>query len=115
DLADPADLEQLRRRVLSDTGSEPVVASAVTGAGIDELVERIGLRLPGRRIRVSGTIPFERHDLVAAAHEHGEVHKEAHDADGTTLVATVDQDVALDMRPWLDDDPFAEEPDAWEA
>ncbi|MDX1619696.1 MAG: GTPase HflX [Nitriliruptorales bacterium] len=114
DLADPDELEQLRRHLANETGNDPVVVSARTGHGIDELVERLALRLPGRRIRISGTIPFDRHDLVAAAHERGEVHKEVHDEDGTTLVATVDPDVAQSMRPWLDEDPFAEEPEDWE-
>jgi GTP-binding protein HflX len=114
DAADPRDVQALARRVVGDGGSEPVLVSAVTGEGLDDLVERIQLRLPGRRIEVRGTIPFARHDLVAAAHERGEVHSEEHSADGTTLVATVDADVAQDMREYLEDDPFAREAEPWE-
>jgi GTPase len=92
----------------------PVVVSAHTGQGIDELLSRLATTLPGRRIPVTGTIPYDRHDLVAAAHEHGEVHAEEHGPDGTRLKATVDADVAQQMRPFLDADPFAEELEDWE-
>ncbi|MBW3618891.1 MAG: GTPase HflX [Actinobacteria bacterium] len=114
DRADPDDLAALARQVENETGASPVLVSAVTGAGIDELVARIMQRLPGRRLKVRATIPFSRHDLVAAAHERGEVHLEEHSAQGTTLVASVDEEVAHEMRPWLEDDPFAVEPEAWE-
>lgn len=114
DLADPRDAAALARRVLEETGTEPVLVSAVTGEGVDELVERVRLRLPGSRIRITATVPFDRHELVAAAHEHGQVHKEVHSEDGTTLVATVDEDIALDLRPFLDEDPFEVEPEPWE-
>lgn len=114
DRAPAADVAALARRVATHGDTDAVCVSAATGAGIDELIQRIALRLPGSRVRVTGTIPFDRHDLVAAAHRRGEVHKEAHSGDGTSLVATVDEEVAQAMRPWLDDDPFVAEPEAWE-
>jgi GTP-binding protein HflX len=114
DRADLDELAALARRVENETGTSPVLVSAVTGAGIDELVGRIQQRLPGQRLKVRATIPFARHDLVAAAHERGEVHLEEHSAEGTTLVASVDAEVAQEMRPWLEDDPFARQPEPWE-
>ena len=114
DRADADTVAMLARRVENETGTAPVVVSAVTGQGIDDLVGRIHQRLPGQRIKVRGTIPFSRHDLVAAAHEHGDVHLEEHSAEGTLLVATVDEEIAHAMRPWLEDDPFAVEPEPWE-
>ncbi len=114
DRADPDTVAMLARRIENETGTAPVLVSAATGEGIDELVARIHQRLPGQRIKVRATIPFSRHDLVAAAHEHGEVHLEEHGAEGTTLVATVDEDVAVQMRQWLEDDPFAVAPEPWE-
>ncbi len=115
DIADPARVVSLSRRLFEETGNEPVVVSAATGHGIDELVERIRLRLPGQRMRVSAHIPYDRGDLVAMAHDRGQVHKEAYSSEGTLLVATVDEEVAKAMRAWLDEDPFAEEPEHWES
>jgi GTP-binding protein HflX len=114
DRAERDDLAALARRVENDTGTPPVVVSAVTGEGTDELIARILQRLPGRRIKVRATIPFDRHELVAAAHEHGEVHVEEHTGAGTTLLASVDQEVAHQMRAFLDEDPFAVAPEPWE-
>lgn len=114
DQADPATVDALARRVLNETGTEPILVSAVTGAGVEELKARIHQRLPGQRVKVRGTIPFDRHDLVAAAHQRGEVHTEDHSEAGTAIVATVDEEVAVQMRAFLDEDPFEVIPEAWE-
>lgn len=114
DRTETAEVEALARRVTTSTGTDPVCVSAQTGDGVADVIERLGLRLPGARLRVTATIPYDRHDLVAAAHRRGDVHKEAHSESGTILAATVDEDVAQAMRPWLDVDPFATEPEDWE-
>jgi GTPase len=115
DQADPATVDALVRRVQVELGGDPVVVSAWTGEGIDELIERITLRLPGRRIRVNATVPYARQDLVALAHRRGSIVKEAHTDTGTVLVADVDEAAAIELRPYLDEDPFAAEPEDWEA
>jgi len=114
DATDAATVDALARRVQVELGADPVVVSAVTGQGVDELVERIMLRLPSVRVRVEGHVPYRRQDLVALAHRRGTVVEEAHTDTGTQLVADVDQDAALEMRAFLDADPFAAEPEAWE-
>jgi len=115
DQADPDDLDALVRRVKSDRHDDPVLVSAWTGDGIDGLIERISARLPVERYRVHAHVPYERQDLVALAHRRGQVLEEAHDASGTRLVADLDEDVVLALRDYLDDDPMAPEPEAWEA
>jgi GTPase len=107
-------VDALARRVQVELGVDPVVVSAHSGQGIDELVERITLRLPSRRVRVEGHVPYGRQDLVALAHRRGNVLKEAHTDTGTQLVADVDIDTAVEMREFLDEDPLAVEPEAWE-
>ncbi len=115
DQADRATVDALARRLRTELDTEPVLVSAVTGEGLDELTERLELRLPSLRYRVSGHVPYARQDLVALAHRCGTVVKEGYDETGTTLVADVDHDAALELRHYLDDDPFAEEPEPWEA
>jgi GTPase len=114
DRADPATVDALARRVQVELGADPVLVSAATGEGIDDLIERIVLRLPKDRVRVSAHIPYARQDLVALAHRRGEVHREEHTETGTDLVAEVEVAAALELRDFLDVDPFADEPEAWE-
>ncbi len=114
DAADPAVVDALARRLQTDLDADPVLVSATTGDGIDDLVERIGLRLPAQRLRVSGHVPYERQDLVALAHRRGQVVKEAHTETGTDLVADVDAGAVSDLLPYLDDDPLADPPEPWE-
>ena len=114
DRADPAAVDALARRLHAEFDADPVLVSAHTGEGLEDLVERIGVRLPVQRLRVSGHVPYERQDLVALAHRRGQVVKEAHTETGTDLVAEVDAEAAGDLRPYLDEDPFVEEPEPWE-
>jgi len=114
DLVDPVELASLARHLAERIGHEPVVVSAHTGDGIEELVESIRTRLPGQRIDVTAVVPWERGDLVSLVHDRGDVHDEEHRNDGTRLVATVDEDVARTLRDYLEDDPFAPEPEPWE-
>jgi GTPase len=57
DAADPADVDALARRVKAELDADPVLVSARTGEGIDDLIERITLRLPRQRVRIAGTSP----------------------------------------------------------
>ena len=98
DVAPPSQLAALEREVRHTMGGDPVVVSSHRGTGIDELIERISLRLPNRRDQVTVTVPYERGDLLALAHRRGEVHKEVHTDHGTELVATVDDEVATRLR-----------------
>ena len=107
-------VDALARRIELELGQHPVLVSAVTGAGIDALVERITARLPSQRYRVHGHVPYARQDLIALAHRRGTVVGEEHTATGTTLTADVDRDAALELRSFLDEDPFADPPEAWE-
>ncbi len=115
DLADRADVDALARRLRTELGSEPVVVSAVTGEGIEDLRERLRYRLPGRRLRISAHVPYSRGDLVALVHRRGTVLKEAHDDVGTELIADVDEDAVLELREFLDEDPFERPPEPWES
>lgn len=115
DIAGDGDVRELSRRVARETGQQPVAVSAETGEGVEELRERIELRVPDQRVTVTARVPYARQDMVALAHRRGEVHKKVHDAEGTEFVATLDEDAARQLRPWLDEDPFRTEPEPWES
>ncbi len=114
DRTDRATVGSLARRIEEHAGSTPVVVSAVTGQGLDELREVISVRLPGQRLSVRAHIPWANQDYVALIHRTGDVRAEKHDEFGTVIEARVDEDVARQLRPWLDTDPFATPPEGWE-
>jgi GTP-binding protein HflX len=68
DLASEATVARLLERW---PGS--VAVSAATGAGVDELVARVGDRLRSLSSVIELVIPYERGDLLAAAHRAGEI------------------------------------------
>jgi len=113
DVADDEAVAALRRR-----HPDAVVVSARSGEGVEALRARISKRVPAARRRVEVVVPYERGDLVAAAHDDGEIHVEEHRADGTRLVADVGLEAgralapyAVAGDPWVDDDEAgAQEP-----
>ncbi len=110
-----ADVQALARRLGDHFGHDPVIVSARTGQGMEQLRDVLAARLPGARMHVSARVPVSRGDLVALAHQHGDVTREVWHAEVVELEATVDEQTARDLRDHLDEDPFAREPEAWEA
>ena len=104
DVADRDNLAGLQRQ-----WGDAVVVSAVTGAGTDDLVQRIAGLLPPRRRVMEALVPYDRSDLVAMAHRGGEVLKEEHRADGTWIVADVERDAGRALRPYAVTDGWSEE------
>ena len=51
-------------------------------------------------IELDVVVPYDRGDLVARAHEHGEVLHEEHTAAGTQLRVRVDQQLAAELTPF---------------
>ena len=92
DAADPDVLARLRRR---EPGA--VVVSARTGAGVEELRERLGELLPRPDVAVDVVVPYARGDLLSRAHTSGEVDAVEHTASGTRLRARVGPDLAADL------------------
>lgn len=93
DMADPLDIARLRRL---EPGA--IVVSARTGEGIPELLAALDARLPHPEIDVDLVVPYERGDLVAQAHERGEVIAEEHLAEGTRLKARVSPELAARLQ-----------------
>lgn len=89
DVADPLQLAALRRQE-----PDALIVSAHSGEGIEELLARLDARLPRPEIEVDVVVPYDRGDLVAAAHAEGEVVSEEHLPEGTRLRARVRPDLA---------------------
>ena len=91
DITDPDTLARIRR-------AEPdaVAVSAATGAGLDELRERIAGRLP-QDVEVTLLVPYDRGDVVARVHEHGRVSSVEHTDTGTRIVASVAAPFAAEL------------------
>ncbi len=81
DIADATSVE----RLLS-VHPDAVAVSAMTGDGIDELLEVIGDRLEGATVELRLKVPYDRGDVVSSIHEAGEVLEEHHGPHGTELV-----------------------------
>jgi GTP-binding protein HflX len=114
DRTDRATITSLVRRIEDHTGAAPVVVSAITGQGLDDLRAEVQEQLPGQRVPIRAHLPWAHQDLVALVHRTGDVRAEKHDEHGTVIEATVDEPVARQLRPWLEDDPFAEPLEEWE-
>ncbi len=71
-----------------------VFVSAHTGAGIDDLRERVSELLPRPNVEVQVLVPFDRGELVARVHREGEILTERHTEQGTHLHAKVKADLA---------------------
>jgi GTP-binding protein HflX len=80
DLADELDV-----KVLLAGHPRAVVVSAVTGDGINVLLDTLALRLRALAPIVELLVPYERGDVVAALHREGEVLVEVHAEGGSRL------------------------------
>jgi GTP-binding protein HflX len=93
DAADPIAVETVAQRE-----HDCVVVSARTGAGIEELLAAVEEALPRHDIRVRTVVPYERGDLLARAHQEGEVLELRHGAHGTLLQARVPRSLAAEFE-----------------
>jgi len=74
---------------LADAEAEypnPVIISALTGTGLDQLLHSVDEVLRRRMYHIDVLIPYAHGDLVALAHEHGFLELEEHNEQGTHLV-----------------------------
>jgi len=69
---------------------DAVVASAVTGEGIPELLEAMGARLRRADRVVRLVVPFDRGDVLAAVHREGEVVQETNGEGAVELQVVLD-------------------------
>lgn len=78
-------LSELERVRMENLYPEAIYVSALREIGLDELLAEIAQAINRQLITLSLTIPYERGDVVAAAHRIGDVIEEKHDDHGTIL------------------------------
>jgi len=86
---------------LRGTQNAAVFVSAKTGEGIERLLGVIADTLPRPTIHTRLHIPFNRGDLVAFVHDHGDVLHTDYDEEGTLLEAMVDEKTHAELEPFL--------------
>jgi GTP-binding protein HflX len=93
DIADPMDIAAIQ-------GSFPnaIVISAQTGAGLDDLLQRIDSELPQTLVAIDVTIPYSRGDLLARIHDTGEQVRIDHVEMGSCVTALVPPALAADIE-----------------
>lgn len=93
DIADPMDIAAIQ-------GSFPnaIVISAQTGAGLDDLLQRIDSELPQTLVAIDVTIPYNRGDLLARIHDTGEQVRIDHVEMGSCVTALVPPALAADIE-----------------
>ncbi len=97
DIADPGEVDRIRR-----SHPDAVCVSARTGAGIDALRLRIAELLPEYDVPVTLLVPYDRGDVVAKVHRHGQVDAVEHVAEGTRLDARLPAWLAGDLARFTD-------------
>ena len=78
-----------KRLVEASPGS--VAISAVTGEGVDRLLDTISDRLRALETVIELVVPYDRGDVLAALHREGEVLVESHEDGGTRVRARLDE------------------------
>ena len=89
---DVLDATQLQR--IQNLYPDAVLISALERSGLETMVEAVGEAVRKQTVTLTLAVPYERGDVVAAAHRVGEVIGEKHDDDGTVL----DVRVPIEMK-----------------
>jgi len=92
DIADPLVLSRLQRRE-----QHCLLVSAMTGAGLPELLELLEAEVPHPDTLVDVVLPYAAGSLVSRIHSEGEVLSEEHLDSGTRLQARVGPALAAEL------------------
>jgi GTPase len=96
DLAESGDLERVGSRFPS-----AVAISALAGAGLDALLDRIERDLPRPPVELRALIPYDREDLVARLHRDADVLQTERTDDGTIVHARVSDRDAAELESFV--------------
>lgn len=87
------------RRGLTDRAS-PVPVSAITGEGLEQLLEECEQQLLDRLTTMQLVIPFDRYDLISQLHQQGHVKEKTILDDGVLLVANIPARLRSSYEPY---------------
>lgn len=100
DAADPLVLTELHHAL-----PDAVFASAATGEGVDELLDRITGIIASGDTELILEVPYSRGDVVSRVHSEGAVLDERHTATGTRLEVRLPAAVAGELEGFSVEDP----------
>jgi len=89
---DRLDARELAR--LRESSRNAVLISAATGAGIPDLLTRLGTEAARGEIAVTALVPYTSGELVQLLHERGRIISEEYTPTGTLITARVPASVA---------------------
>jgi GTP-binding protein HflX len=96
DAADPLVLSRIQRRE-----KHCVLVSALTGAGLSDLLQVLEDEVPHLDTLVTVVLPYAEGSLVSRIHSEGEVLVEEHLEEGTRMQARVSPGLAADLAGYL--------------
>jgi len=96
DLVSDLDRERIARR-----HPDAIPISALTGEGLDRLLDRVAEAIPRFPVSVTALVPHDRGDLVAMLHREAEVLSEQPREDGTLIRARVSERAFAQLRSFL--------------
>jgi GTP-binding protein HflX len=94
-------VSELDRQRLALRSPDAVAISALTGEGLDRLLERVARAIPRFPVTVTALLPHARGDLVAMLHREAEVLSEEAREEGTLVNARVGERVFAAVRGFL--------------
>ena len=86
---------------LEPDGSQPLCISAITGRGVDKLLDRIVEALPPNRRRVSLLFPFDKGALAGLCRRDGAVEYEEYVPEGLRMTVTISLQLLEQVREYL--------------
>ncbi len=79
-----------------------VAVSALTGEGIEDLLDRISEEAASRDRLVDAVLPYSQSALAAAVHRHGKLLAESYEGDGLHIVAKVPEHLATQLEKFTE-------------
>ncbi|MGQ9668509.1 MAG: GTPase HflX, partial [Anaerolineae bacterium] len=95
-LESPAAVQEMLQQFPNSVG-----ISALTGEGIDRLLELVDRTLTQQMIDVVVRIPFSAGELVSLFHRFGSIEKEKHTPEGVEIVGQLPVDLAGRFAPYM--------------
>jgi GTP-binding protein HflX len=91
-----------RLSLLERRFTEPVLVSALTGAGMGELQTRLVRDIARSFVSVTARIPYSASDFVHLFRSRGTVEREDHQSDGTIIMGRLPASLLPRFQPFID-------------
>jgi GTPase len=82
-----------------------VAVSAVTGDGIEELLQAVSQALHAASHVYTFFLPYDRGDITAFLHREGEIISEIHEEQGVRIQVYLDGEISSSMKKFLEVQP----------